>query len=266
MSRDMPTGGVDVIYELWDDLADFGPKRSREALIHCMSRVSDLIGAQNAVWLGAVRMVTGGQAAKDPLLGWRMGAIEILHPELADPRRTAAAMKDLEEWEPAPTTKALLAGVGQHRIYSLQSGMVDLEAYRKTEHYDFFYRQAGIWDRIWSLSPVNEDTGSIFLFDLREDSRFSQEALELVASTMRGLTAFHRQVLTSHGLGVSEIPLTPAEKRLVPELLTGASEKEVAVRLSLTPATAHQYAVGLYRKFGVHGRTEFMALWLRGRM
>ena len=262
----MPTGGVDAIYQLWDELADFGPRRSREALIHCMSRVSALIGAQNAVWLGAIRMATGDYAAIDPLFGWRMGAIEILHPALADPRRTAAALKDLEKWEPAPTTKALLADVGRHRIYSLQSGMVDLEAYQKTEHYDFFYRQAGIHDRIWSLSPVNEDTGSIFLFDLREEGRFSQEAIDLVARTMRGLKAFHRQVLTSHGLGVSETPLTPAEKRLVPELLTGASEKEIAQRLSLTPATAHQYAVGLYRKFGAHGRTEFMALWLRGGM
>jgi DNA-binding CsgD family transcriptional regulator len=262
----MPTDGVDAIYQLWDDLADFGPRRSREALIHCMSCVSALIGAQNAVWLGAVRMATGDYASRDPLLGWRMGAIEILHPALSDPRRAAAAVKDLEKWEPAPTTKALLAGVGRHRTYSLQSGMVDLEAYQKTEHYDYFYRQAGIRDRIWSLSPVNEDIGSIFLFDLREEGRFSPEALDLVARTMRGLKGFHRQVLTSHGLGVSETPLTPAEKRLVPELLTGASEKEIAQRLSLTPATAHQYAVGLYRKFGARGRTEFMALWLRGRM
>jgi DNA-binding CsgD family transcriptional regulator len=262
----MPTESVDAIYQLWDDLADFGPSKSREALIHCMNRVSGLIGAQNAVWLGAVRMASGDQAARDPLSGWRMGAIEILTPAYSNPRRTAAGMKDVDKWEPAATTKALLAGVGRHRVHSLRSGMVDLEAFEKTEHYDFFYRQPGIKDRIWSLSPVNADTGSIFLFDLHEDGRFRLEALDLVARTMRGLKAFHRQLLTSHGLGVSETPLTPAEKRLVPELLTGASEKEIAERLSLTPATAHQYAVGLYRKFGVRGRTEFMALWLRGRM
>jgi DNA-binding CsgD family transcriptional regulator len=262
----MPTGGVDAIYHLWDDVADFGPTRSREALIHCMSRVSALIGAQNAVWLGAIRMASGEQAADDPMAGWRMGAIEILYPALANPRRTAAGMKDVDKWEPSATTKALLAGVGHHRVHSLRSGMVDLEAFEKTEHYDFFYRQPGIKDRIWSLSPVNVDTGSIFLFDRHKDGAFGPEALDLVARTMRGLTAFHRQLLTSHGLGISETPLTPAEKRLVPELLSGATEKEIAERLSLTPATAHQYAVGLYRKFGARGRTEFMALWLRGRM
>lgn len=65
--------------------------------------------------------------------------------------------------------------------------------------------------------------------------------------------------------GISEVPLTPAEQRLLPELLTGDSEKVIAERLSLTPGTAHQYAVGLYRKFGVRGRIEFMALWLRGQ-
>jgi DNA-binding CsgD family transcriptional regulator len=262
----MPTGGEDAIFQLWDDVADFGPTRSREALTHCMTCVSGLIGAHNAVWLGAIRMVSGEPAASDPLMGWRMGAIEILRPELANPRRTAAGMKDVDKWEPAATTKVILAGVGHHRVHSLRSGMVDLEAFEKTEHYDFFYRKAGIKDRIWSLSPVNVDTGSIFLFDLREEGRFGPEALDLVARTMRGLKAFHRQLLTSHGLGISETPLTPAEKRLVPELLTGASEKEIAERLSLAPATLHQYAVSLYRKFGARGRTEFMALWLRGRM
>jgi hypothetical protein len=73
---DMSIGGVDAIYQLWDDLADFGPGRSREALIHCMSCVCALVGAQNAVWLGAVRMASGDYAAKDPLSGWRMGTIE----------------------------------------------------------------------------------------------------------------------------------------------------------------------------------------------
>jgi DNA-binding CsgD family transcriptional regulator len=262
----MPTRGADAIYRLWDDLADFGPMRSREALIHCMKRVSGLIGAQNAVWLGAVRMATGEPAARDQLSGWRMRAIEILRPELANPRRTAAGIKDVDKWELSATTKVLLAGVGRHRVHSLRSGMVDLEAFEKTEHYDFFYRHAGIQDRIWSLSPVNADTGSIFLFDLHEEGSFSRESVNLVARTMRGLKAFHRQLLTSHGLGISETPLTPAEKRLVPELLTGASEKEIAQRLSVTPATAHQYAFRLYRKFGVRGRAEFMALWLRGRM
>ena len=40
-----------------------------------MSRVSALIGAQDAVWLGAVRIATGDYAAS-PLSGWRTRVIE----------------------------------------------------------------------------------------------------------------------------------------------------------------------------------------------
>jgi DNA-binding NarL/FixJ family response regulator len=39
-------------------------------------------------------------------------------------------------------------------------------------------------------------------------------------------------------------------------LLEGDSEKQVAARLGLSPATAHEYVTALYRHFGVQSRAQ----------
>ena len=45
--------------------------------------------------------------------------------------------------------------------------------------------------------------------------------------------------------------------------LTGASEREIAAALGLTPATTHPYVVAVLRNFGAHSRAELMSQWLR---
>jgi DNA-binding CsgD family transcriptional regulator len=56
--------------------------------------------------------------------------------------------------------------------------------------------------------------------------------------------------------------LTPTERRVLQELLSGKTEKQIAARLGVTPGSAHQYVTAIYRKFGTRGRTELMGLWL----
>jgi len=46
-------------------------------------------------------------------------------------------------------------------------------------------------------------------------------------------------------------------------LLEGDSEKQVAARLEVSPATAHQYVSSLYRRFAVRSRAELLAYFLR---
>ncbi|HKA30590.1 MAG TPA: LuxR C-terminal-related transcriptional regulator [Candidatus Binatia bacterium] len=65
-----------------------------------------------------------------------------------------------------------------------------------------------------------------------------------------------------HGLLIARGPLTPMERRLVNLLLTERVEKEIAHELALTPGTTHTYITGLFRKFGVSGRSGLTALWL----
>jgi DNA-binding NarL/FixJ family response regulator len=53
--------------------------------------------------------------------------------------------------------------------------------------------------------------------------------------------------------------LRPRLRQVMDELLLGASEKQVAQRLQISPHTAHGYVKELYRRFGVCSRAELMA-------
>jgi DNA-binding NarL/FixJ family response regulator len=63
-----------------------------------------------------------------------------------------------------------------------------------------------------------------------------------------------RQTLAEHVQSLS-----PRLRDTLRELLTGAGEKEIALRLGLSPHTAHQYVKTLYRRFHVASRAQLMA-------
>jgi len=258
---------LDAVYALWDALSDFGSQATDEALRYCMNAICGWIGAQNAFWIGSVRMAHGKGATTDPLSGWRIGAVNMLNKARTNRQRLRAGMQALHSSEPGTTTRAVVAGAGHFRVHTLKGGLVDLKAFRKTDHYDYFYRQPGVADRMWVVFPVNSDTESIFCFDkYGARSRFGDRAREIAGDTLRGVKWFHRQLLLYHCLGVGAASVAPAERRVVRELLSGASEKAIAERIGLTPATTHQYVTVIFRKFGVRGRAEFMSLWLNGRL
>jgi DNA-binding CsgD family transcriptional regulator len=58
-------------------------------------------------------------------------------------------------------------------------------------------------------------------------------------------------------------PLSPRLRQTLWCLLEGDSEKQVAARLSLSRATAHQYVTTLYRHFGMHSRAQLLAYTLK---
>ncbi len=150
-------------------------------------------------------------------------------------------------------------------MHRLRDGFVDFEAFQRTAHYEAFYRQRRLVDRLWAVFPVNRDSESYFLVDhVGSRRRFSASDAELVAYALRGIKWFHRKLLLSHNLLLANMPITSAQRRVLLQLLTGRTEKEIAAHLGLTPGTTHQYAVELYRAFGVKGRPGLMQLWLHG--
>ena len=209
----------------------------------------------------------GKAGQTDILSGWRIRAIAPLHEQYHDTTHNQKLVKLTHgNLHPGAANIALVAKAGQFRAYTLQSGdLVDVASFEQTEHYDFYYRQRGARDRIWVAFPVNADTESCFCFDrIGDKPHFDDDALKLAAFALRGIHGFHRQLLLSYGLGLCDEPLTPAERRVIQALLSGASEQVIAAAHNLTQGTVHQYATRIYRKFGVRGRTEFTALWLSG--
>jgi DNA-binding CsgD family transcriptional regulator len=269
------------VYALWDDLADFGAHEIDPALRHCMRSIGGLIGADDAGWCGWVRLDglsrpekgvpmgskydlgKGDPAQTDRLDGWRIGAIVRLNPLDPDTeRRRYQAIQNLEEIAD-DTIRALISRAGHFRAYTLRGGVVDLAEYSKTEQYDLYFRKPGISDRLWVVFPVTSDSESFFVFDrYDENCPFTHREVSVAKRCLRGIKWFHRQVLLSHGIGISDTTLTPTERRVLTCLLTGHSEKQLADKLGMKQGTVHQYCVCIYRKYGVRGRLELMSLWL----
>jgi len=260
----MPQRPARDLHALWDGLADFPASRNDAALAHLKRSLCAWLGADNAFWVGAVRM-TGGAAAKDdPQHGWRGRAVRYLHPAPAIDEKARQAMRE-QDTAPAMTTCALAARAGTFRVHRMRDGFIDFAAFRRTGHYRTFYEAPGITDRLWVAAPVSRDAESYLVFDrIRARRHFTADDAALAARALSGIKWFHRQLLLSHGLPLARDPLTPAQRRVLLQLLGGRTEKHIADELGLTAGSTHQYAVALYRKFAVKGRAELAALWLGG--
>jgi DNA-binding CsgD family transcriptional regulator len=254
---------LQALYGLWDALADYPASQADAALVHLMKTLAGWLRADDVLWIGAVRMMSGATARRDAQLGWRGRIVRRLHPPPPEVlRKSMQAMRE-QDTDPGLTSRAIAARAGAFRVHRLRDGFVDFGALKQTKHYRVFYREPRIVDRMWEALPVNGDAESYFVFDHIDTARrFSAADVARVTHALCAVKWFHRQILLSHGLLVAQQPLSPVQRRVLLMLLSGKSEKAVAAGLGQTPGTTHQYAVELYRKFGAKGRAGLMALWL----
>jgi DNA-binding CsgD family transcriptional regulator len=248
----------DRIYRLWDELAAFEAAKSEDALLHVLRAVAEMIGAENAYWMGAVRMTDD---ARDPLRGWRPRIIRYLRPLLNDEKYTQQRLRSLQQGrtiDEATVAQARLAGTFRAcRLRDLVS-----PGWFKSETYQGYLRR-GVHDSLTvavPLSPIAE--GYYGFLRMRDGEPFTERERDVAYYALRGLTWFHRQVLLAHGVHAAGAPLSPTERRVLALLLTDQSEKLIAANLGVTPSTAHTYVRGVLRKFGVSGRNGLISLWL----
>ena len=250
------------VHRLWDELADFPAAQTDAALLHLMKTLCGWLKADNAVWVGGVRMAHGSAARRDPQHGWRGRAVRHLFSTPEIEVKSAQAVRG-QDTDPGMTTRAIAAGAGAFRVHRLRDGFVDFAAFQRTAHYRAFYADAGISDRLWAVFPVNEDAESCLLFDLyRTQRRFSAADAALAARALRGLKWFHRNLMLGCGLLVADTALTPTQQRVLALLLAGHSEKEAAAHLGQSLHTTHTHIKEIFRKFGVTSRAGFAAIWL----
>lgn len=228
--------------------------------MHLMARLSELGGVWNATWAGAIRMEDAGET--DPLRGWRVVASEALHPIplQSEGKHMAGVMEVWERRNIDPSFLIPLKNVGAFRTYSLRRDLpadwFDTPFYRK--HYGF----CGIHDVAFVAFPLNEACESHFAFYSHRP--IADETFTLLAYALRGVKWFHRHLMLSHGLLVAKAPLTPTEQKVLQLLLTGVTERSIALQIGLADSTTHQHVVAIFRKYGVKSRAALMSLWLNG--
>lgn len=62
---------------------------------------------------------------------------------------------------------------------------------------------------------------------------------------------------------LGNIPLSTAQQRVFQSLLEGLAEKAIAHQLGLSTHTIHNHIRAIFRSFGVHSRSQLIALLLR---
>ncbi len=259
---------MEAVYQLWDELDRFPAGEQNAALVHLARRLKKLLKADNVKWFAAVRVLRRNKAKRDPLLGWRLRANYDLVPDSARYKKIVAWLYQRNN-QPAPgyqiglATLAMVANAGTFQVHRMRDGWIPFLEFQKSEHYRIHYTEMGIRDRMWISFPLNADTESIFLIDRSKNTRrFSRQDALLVGTILRGIRGFHRRLFLNRGLLIGENPLSPVFQRIVQKLLTGMSEKQIALSMGQSLATTHKYIGTIYERFGVNGRAALMALWL----
>jgi DNA-binding CsgD family transcriptional regulator len=253
------------IHELWDELADLPLAETRTSIDLLFQRIAEWTGADNAFWVGITRVRVGKDAKDDVLYGWRLRAAERWRPPTEQDREFIRKVLAHMEREPGMSTREIIRQAGRFRTFRLHDGFVDFKVFSKTPQYEMYFKARGITDRIWCVFPVNEDAESLFCFDrINRRPRFSKEHESIVAQALRGIKWYHRQLLLNHGLLAGKTPLSPAHRRVLAQLFSGRTEKEIAEALGLTRATMHKYVTDIFRSFNVSNRVGLVSLWMGG--
>lgn len=248
----------ELIHALWDRLADFDAAQVDAALIFLLEGLCELVSAQNADWIGVVRLAdTNG----DPAHGWRPPVVRFLCPTA----KLVAAVKEqtrrIEQKQIHPVAEKMFDMAGRFRACRL----CDLlpPSWFGEAFYRSYYVDNGHVDAVYIAVPVNEDAESYFgVFRASGCPPFTERERDLLAYALRGIKWFHRRLLLSHGLLIAETALTPAERQVLKSLLTGQTEKQIAAELGQSHHTTHGHVASIYRKFGVSNRPALTALWL----
>lgn len=256
----MPVPAVrERIHTIWDTLADFDAAKVDEALAYLQTNLCELIDAQNADWIGVVRM--GATLPGDPVSGLRTPVIRALRHSEKPLISLIKQMRNLERGIANDVVIRIVNMSGNFRACRLcdvvSSECFDFPFYRS------YYQGCGHQGAVYVVFPVNEDAESWFgLCRATGQSPFTVEERGTLAYALRGIKWFHRQLLLSHGLLVASTPLTLVERQVLQGLMTGLAEKEIAAAQGQSFHTTHEYVSSIFRKFGVNNRAALMALWL----
>jgi DNA-binding CsgD family transcriptional regulator len=244
------------IHQMWAELARFGAAEYDEALVHLLTVVSELIDAQNAYWVGTVRLM---DRSDDPLLGWRPSRIRYLRELPCDEQFTERRLRDVGQGAIDEPLIAHAQQAGKYRAHRFHD-LVSPEWFQGETYQHYLAR--GVHDSLTVGIPVSSTTETVYGFLRMHPEPFTELERDIAAEAMRGPVRLHRELLLGHGLLVASAPLTPIERSVLTLLLTEKSEKMIAEELSLTPTTLHTYVRDLLKKFGVSGRIGLVALWL----
>jgi hypothetical protein len=149
MPQTLDAGLQARIHTLWDELAGFEAAHTDAALVHLLTRVAGILGAQNAYWFGAVRVA---ESDADPLLGWRARCIRYLTPLPDDSTFTRDRIRSIEQGAVDEATVAQARLAGRYRANRLRD-LVSPAWFESARYQGYMGR--GVHDSLVVGAPVS---------------------------------------------------------------------------------------------------------------
>ncbi|HTU70889.1 MAG TPA: helix-turn-helix transcriptional regulator [Candidatus Baltobacteraceae bacterium] len=251
---------VHAVSRIWSELADFPASDIDAALAHALRELTRTIGATNGFWVAARRDAEASRIT-DPR-AWRIVATAQLDSSAERRGRVAEQAARFAAGDVDPQTQAILAHAGRTRAF-LRPELVDDHEWENSWLYNEILRPLAVGDRLLGSHTIDTRHESYIGLERGINARpFGERERDVLNLFLLGAGAFHREAMRAFAPACS---LTPREHEVLCLLLTGMAEREIAWQLSLTPRTTHQYVVAILRKFGLHGRVELMAHFLRAQ-
>jgi DNA-binding CsgD family transcriptional regulator len=235
------------------------------------------LGADPLAWrrrlLDGLLQLTGGRVAYVVgLLGFPGPAIraaEMVHVGLEGPRQSKLFGEHFEFMARGGDDSMLsaFAALPHDRLQSRSHDqMIDVDQWRRSESYQRYHRAMDMEPGVLSMIPLHVG-GVRYHHTLSVRRCVGERSFSL--RDVRVLDCLHHELAPQIGrrLAAANEPsasnLSPRLRETLDSLLDGASEKQIADRIGISCATVHEYVTALYRRFGVNGRAELMARWIR---
>jgi DNA-binding CsgD family transcriptional regulator len=217
---------------------------------HALDGLRSLVGAQVGVWAYVDGVSAGTGFLRTSLdVGW-CGDAE---------RRAFRSYVDREQWVSIdPSMPPLARAITPPMSTFTRDQLLGDRAWYGSEHVQSLRRTARVDSFIYTAyGPTRNAAVALSFHRAWGERQFSERERRLV-------DLFHRECVFLHepqpGLPPAILRgLSPRLREVLRGLSRGASEKEVAAALRLSPHTIHDHVKALYRHFGVHSRSELLA-------
>ena len=149
------------------------------------------------------------------------------------------------------------------QIAAVRSDICRQHDWYRSAVFNEYRRPASVDDN--ALSAIRRSDGTISFLDVSQDVADLQRT---TGRTKRQLALLHRLIAPLVGTELATVAqqglhgLSPQLRVTLARILSGDTEKTIAVRLRLSRATVHEYVGKIYRHFGVRSRAELMAYFI----
>jgi DNA-binding CsgD family transcriptional regulator len=146
-----------------------------------------------------------------------------------------------------------------------RQALIDDRRWYRSMYLNEFRRPWGFDHSIYSIQRLGTQRVGMSVsraFGARQFTTEDQALIEIFHLAIERVIARASPAANSSGNESVRASLPPRARDTLDQLLRGASNKDIAAQLRISPNTVHHYCKMLFRAYGVRSRGELLARWL----